>query len=212
MTTSSNIVTTTIDAEYPVPGVDNDTKGFRDNFANIITALETAKTEITELQNYAVITAAVSSETHTTPVTNNLNNSTIINGTYNQFYGAVYETMDANQSGSLEIDVSLGELQRIKLTVDTGLTFKNWPSASTYSSRYALVRIHLILDQSADPDVVNILTIGTHGSPTSTSFYKEIDLPSFHVSKTTEIVFDAWSYNGGSTFFVKYIGEFQAGL
>ena len=49
MTTSSNIVTTTIDAEYPVPGMDNDTKGFRDNFANIITALETAKTEITEL-------------------------------------------------------------------------------------------------------------------------------------------------------------------
>ena len=32
---SSNIVSETIDAEFPVAGQDNDTQGFRDNFSTI---------------------------------------------------------------------------------------------------------------------------------------------------------------------------------
>src|SRR6056300_385636 len=48
---SSNISTTNIDDNYPVAGQDNDSQGFRDNFQNIKTALTTAKTEITGLQD-----------------------------------------------------------------------------------------------------------------------------------------------------------------
>ena len=39
-----------INAAYPVPGVDNDTQGFRDNFSNIKNALSVASKEITDLQ------------------------------------------------------------------------------------------------------------------------------------------------------------------
>jgi hypothetical protein len=47
---ASNIVSETIDAAYPVAGVDNDTQGFRDNFQIIKDGLLTAKIEITSLQ------------------------------------------------------------------------------------------------------------------------------------------------------------------
>lgn len=47
----SNITTTNINVNYPVPGQDNDSQGFRDNFFNLRAALNTAKTEITTLQS-----------------------------------------------------------------------------------------------------------------------------------------------------------------
>ena len=43
---ASNIISDTIDATYPVAGVDNDTQGFRDNFSIIKTGLSTAGSEI----------------------------------------------------------------------------------------------------------------------------------------------------------------------
>ncbi len=51
---SSAIVYTTINENYPAAGVDNDSQGFRDNFARIKTALGTAQSEITYLNNNAV--------------------------------------------------------------------------------------------------------------------------------------------------------------
>lgn len=48
---ASDIVSTTIDENFPVPGVDNDTQGFRDNFDIIKTALAVATVEIGDLQD-----------------------------------------------------------------------------------------------------------------------------------------------------------------
>jgi len=45
----SAITYTGIDEEFPVPGQDNDSQGFRDNFSQIKTALETANGELTDL-------------------------------------------------------------------------------------------------------------------------------------------------------------------
>lgn len=52
--TTSAINYTTIDISFPAAGQDNDSQGFRDNFARIKTALGTAQTEITYLNTYAV--------------------------------------------------------------------------------------------------------------------------------------------------------------
>lgn len=48
---ASNINPTNIDILYPIAGQDNDTQGFRTNFANILGNFATAKAEITDLQN-----------------------------------------------------------------------------------------------------------------------------------------------------------------
>lgn len=204
MTTASNIVTSTIDATYPVSGQDNDTQGFRDNFSNIKMALDQAKSEITELQNYSVLTGSVDTVNHVA-VINNLNNSVIINGSHNQFYGTAYHPSAANSSGAIEIDLINGTLQKFKLTVDTSLTFKNWPA----TAKYALVRIHLIVDDASPEITVDITSITSQGNGVK---YAEASFPSLHIGKTSEIVFDAWSHDNGTTFFLKYIGEFQVGV
>jgi len=46
-----------INNNFPVPGADNDSNGFRENFLAISTALAVAKTEITQLQTNAIISA-----------------------------------------------------------------------------------------------------------------------------------------------------------
>lgn len=47
----SNINFANINENFPIAGQDNDTQTFRDNFDSIKTALSTAKTEITDLQD-----------------------------------------------------------------------------------------------------------------------------------------------------------------
>lgn len=50
-------VSSLIDPQFPVPGQDNDTQGFRDNFGHIKAALEYTSAEITDLQiiNSAIV-------------------------------------------------------------------------------------------------------------------------------------------------------------
>jgi hypothetical protein len=51
---ASNIDPSNIDENYPVAGIDNNSRGFRDNFASIKNALITAKNELTSIQNSQV--------------------------------------------------------------------------------------------------------------------------------------------------------------
>ena len=55
----STINTNALDVNYPIPGVNNNSQGFRDNFASIKTNLNTAATEITDLQNKVVVKSAL---------------------------------------------------------------------------------------------------------------------------------------------------------
>lgn len=56
---SSNINTNTIDTKYPIAGQDNDTQGFRDNFASIKNNLDIASAEITSLQAKAAVSPSI---------------------------------------------------------------------------------------------------------------------------------------------------------
>lgn len=61
---TSAITTTNIDVTYPIPGQDNDTQGFRNNWGAIKTALDTAAGEISDLQ---IIQSALISLTSSKP-------------------------------------------------------------------------------------------------------------------------------------------------
>ena len=56
---ASNINTTTINTTYPVAGKDNDSQGFRDNFANTNSNFIEAKTEIEDVQNKGIFKSAL---------------------------------------------------------------------------------------------------------------------------------------------------------
>jgi hypothetical protein len=56
---ASTINSNNIDITYPIAGQDNDTQGFRDNFRNIKNNLNTARQEISELQDDVALTAKI---------------------------------------------------------------------------------------------------------------------------------------------------------
>jgi hypothetical protein len=136
----SNINYAAITTTYPVAGVDNDSQGFRDNFTAISAGLATAKTEITALQTNAIIVADLA--TSTTPVVNNLLQSTISNGLYKQFYGTYFD--GGTVPTSANIDLTNGPVQKFTLSGTPTLTFTNWPVVG--QSGY--VKVHIASDQS----------------------------------------------------------------
>ena len=82
----SQINTNGINVNYPIPGVNNNSQGFRDNFATIRTNLNTTNSEITDLQNNVVVKAALAN----TVVNNNMANTLISNALTRSFRASTY--------------------------------------------------------------------------------------------------------------------------
>ena len=103
---TSAITTTNIDGAFPIAGQDNNSQGFRDNFTNIKTGLNTAKSEITDLQT----------NTAKLNVDNNFNGNKIENAEINQVYGSVRN--NGTISTTTSIDLENGPLQIYTLAVN----------------------------------------------------------------------------------------------
>lgn len=116
----SNIVSTTINENFPIAGQDNSSQGFRDNFQAIKTALTVAKVEISALENTAVITG----------ISNDLANTIIGNATVRNFNSPIYEISNTNQN-FVVYDCSIADNQRITVTDSVGIfQMTNVPSFS----------------------------------------------------------------------------------
>ena len=125
----SQINTNGIDVNYPIPGQNNSSQGFRDNFAQIRTNLNTAGTEITDLQTKVVVKAALDNTT----VDNNMANTLISNAAVRGFRSTTYNLGNAI-SGTLLIDTSLADVQYGAVTGNTTLQFGGWAPTNTESS------------------------------------------------------------------------------
>lgn len=125
----STINTNGIDANYPVAGVNNNSQGFRDNFASIKTNLNTAGIEIADLQNKAVVKQALTG----TVVNNDMANTLISNATTRSFRASTYN-LGNDLSGTVLIDVSLGDVQYGTITGNTTLQFGSWAPTNTQSN------------------------------------------------------------------------------
>ncbi len=128
---SSQIDNTSIDSTYPVAGKDNDSQGFRDNFASIKNNFAYAKGEIEDLQNKVLLKSALEGET----LNNDLGGSNISNGSYTDFHGTSYSQ---TVSGTANIDIKNGSMQSFIVTNNSTFTFTNWPDTGVY----AQVRVH----------------------------------------------------------------------
>ena len=141
---TSAITTTNIDGAFPIAGQDNNSQGFRDNFTNIKTGLNTAKSEITDLQTN---TAKLNAD-------NNFNGNKIENAEMNQVYGSVRN--NGTISTTTSIDLENGPLQIYTLAGNVTLQFTNWPA----SDLYAKIRLHLNQDTT---NLSSIVITGTAG-------------------------------------------------
>jgi hypothetical protein len=189
---TSAIVSSTIDAAFPVAGQDNNSQGFRDNFQITKTGLAQAATEISDLQ---LTTAKLN-------VDNDFNGNTIQNAVTKKLYGAVATILEA---ATANVDVSTGEYHRITIgATNITLTLTNWP---TVDSRFAKVRVHLENNQTTQRTVTfatnALATVSDDDSGKFTSHAIVVPVGS-------TVIVDAWKYDfgNGSKMYISYVGEF----
>jgi hypothetical protein len=182
-----------IDETFPVAGRDNDSQGFRGNFEIIKTGLETAATEITDLQEN---TAKLNED-------NDFEGYIIQNAVTKKLYGAVSTILEV--ATPTNVDVSLGEYHRITIgNANVTLTLTNWP---TLDSRYAKVRVHLENNHVSSHTVTfatnALATVSDDDSGKFTSH--TITVPA---GKTVIVEAFKYDYGSGSKMYISYIGEF----
>jgi hypothetical protein len=139
----SNINTNSIDANYPIPGINNSSQGFRDNFTSIKNNLDTAATEITDIQTKAIVKSALTGVT----LNNDMGNTLISNALTRSFRATTYNLGGA-LSGVVNINVSLGDVHygTIAASSTVELRFSNWAPAGTQSN----VQVYLtVLDSDS---------------------------------------------------------------
>ena len=125
---SSNINPYNIDGTYPVAGQDNDSQGFRDNFTNIRNNFSYSASEITDLQDKAILKSALTGGT----LTNNMSYNQLQNV---QLFSPSYTLLNlGTTTGAVELNYSLGSVQKLQTSGSVTLTFSNWPTTAQFGS------------------------------------------------------------------------------
>jgi hypothetical protein len=123
---TSQINPNNIDGSYPVANQDNNSQGFRDNFTNIKVNFQDAAAEITDLQNKAILKAALTGST----LDNNMNDA-LLYAAKIQDFSATKVTVGST-SGAIAINYASGHYQGISTTGSVSLSFTNFPPSGTY--------------------------------------------------------------------------------
>tara|TARA_B100001057_G_scaffold426346_1_gene450368 strand:- start:13368 stop:13943 length:576 start_codon:yes stop_codon:yes gene_type:complete len=190
---ASNIDDVSINSAYPVAGQDNDSQGFRDNFGTIKSNFVASKAEIEALQD----NTAKKNEANNF-LGNNISNANLVDVSEELNAGG---TVQASQN----IDFQFGPVQTFIISGDVTLTTTGWPE----SGKVGKIRVILVNDGTT-----RTLTIGTEAGSTL-KYHNDwpYTSPKNEISVTNDsnpIVIDFWTYNAGSTIFVKYDGTYAA--
>ena len=122
----STINTNGINVNYPVPGVNNSSQGFRDNFAAIKTNLDTAGSEISDLQSKVVLKQALANTT----INNDMGNTLISNAATRNFRATSFNLGNA-LANTVSVDTTLADVFYGTISANTTLSFTNWAPAGT---------------------------------------------------------------------------------
>ena len=183
---ASSISTALIDTAFPVAGQDNDSQGFRDNFSQLKTQLDTAATEITSLQsNKASTNASTSFKGHDVSQANLQDWS---------------QKVSALSGTSVTANLNNANVFTITTSGNTTIAFSNFPKEDDGTTNtYATAKV--ILTKGAGSHTVTLtgvtLPMDISGDD-STAF-------TFPARKSV-FVFEVFSVDGGTT---KYMSNPQ---
>lgn len=187
----SQIDTSNINESFPVPGNDNDSIGFRNNFGAIKTALENARSELADLQANAIVKTNLGVNS---TLDNDMNENEIFRGKYRQF-----NEIFANRDSDVSVNLSYGPVQEYTLYAPTTYEFLEWPSTGGQCSKVRLIF-------SADAATSGAQAITFTGNIV---FEKTITSPlTVDAADGTIKVYEAWSINGGDTIYIQFCGEY----
>jgi hypothetical protein len=152
-----------IDGAYPVAGQDNNSQGFRDNFTNTKTNFQYAADEISDLQNKAVLKAALTG----TVLDNDMNDQLIYAANIRDF--SATRLALGSVSGSQTINYALGHFQTLTTTGSVSLGFSNFPSAGTTGVISLSVTVASTAHTLTLPAAVTVNRTGIQGLNPSTN-------------------------------------------
>jgi hypothetical protein len=172
-----------IDGAYPVAGQDNNSQGFRDNFTNIKVNFQDAAAEITDLQNKAVLKAALTGST----LDNNMND-VLLYAAKIQDFSATKVTV-ASTSGAIAVNYASGHYQAITTSGSITLSFTNFPANGSYGYIKLQINITNTAHTVTLPSAVTLGVNGLQGYSAGTI--------TFGATGTYEFAFG--TYDGGTT-------------
>jgi hypothetical protein len=201
MADSDNIIPEQIDETFPVAGQDNDSQGFRDNFAVIQTSLSSTKAALQDLESKVLLKDALTGTT----LDNDLQGNKITNGVLQGVSSEHFNTGNITGSGDTTIEWSTAEYQDATLAADgLTLTLGGWPATGVYAKMRIALRsntgVARTVGFSAGAGTIRVDQTNWATALTNGDFVVE--------SATSPMIVDAWTVDGGITVFLEYIGNF----
>lgn len=132
----SAINTNGINSNYPVPGVNNNSQGFRDNFASVKNSLDTASIEITDIQNKAIVKSGLTGIN----LNNDMANTLISNALVKSFRATTYN-LGTNVAETQKVNVNLADVHYGTITGNTTIDFGGWAPSGTQSNVQLVLNI-----------------------------------------------------------------------
>ena len=180
-----------IDGAYPVAGQDNNSQGFRDNFTNTKTNFQYAADEITDLENKAVLKAALTG----TVLDNNMLGSVLYNAQLQQMSNTVVAL--GTLSGSVNINYPAGSYQTVTTSGSISLAFTNFTAAGTQSLVLVQVTVASVAHTLTLPAAVSVNATGIQGLESSV----------IEFAATGTYTFQFVTSNGGTTITVSEVNK-----
>ena len=182
---TSQINPNDIDGAYPVAGQDNNSQGFRTNFTNTVTNFQYAADEITDLQNNAVLKAALTG----TVLDNNLNGQPLYNYQASQVSGLL--NAFNTTSGSVVLNWANGSYQTLTTSGSITLGFSNnSPAAGVAASIVLQITVSNTAHTLTLPAAVTIGTANLQGYAANIITFNKIGTYTFEFSTV-----DGWTTN-----------------
>ena len=166
----STINTNSINVNYPIPGINNSSQGFRDNFASIKTNLDAAGTEITDLQNAVVVKTALAN----TVINNDMGNTLISNASTRGFRATTFN-LGSSISGTIVVNASLGDVQYGTIAANTTVQFSGWAPTGTQSN--VQLQFNISNANAVISFPTNVSMTGSYGVETLENFANIANIP-----------------------------------
>jgi hypothetical protein len=187
---TSTVEYTNIDEEFPIAGQDNDSQGFRDNFAEIKQGLENASVELSQLLTNSASKA----------VDNNFNGNVISNASTLQLTEEVYNgnsNVDSDPKGT--IDWTDGSYMNVTVTADVTLTLGGWGDNGKLS------KMRLAIRSNGNTNTISFAAANAGSLRADSNFPSPFTV----TSATTPRMVDAWTSDGGATVYLLNLGLFE---
>jgi hypothetical protein len=181
-----------INVLYPVPGVDNDTQGFRDNFASIKNALQSAAQELSQLELTSV-------------KLNDINDYGYEGSIYRGVLKATGNatTVGKTISSSTNISFLLGSYQKFEVYNTVNVSFTDWPVANIHAE---------ILLEFKSFSSSNTATVFLNVPNLKKSAGVEVPIQLEPSTNDNPIIYKAWTTDAGETVFFDKILDTNSNL